>query len=228
MNDLRTALRLALSTSMSNRAIGKQLDIAYNTVRRYRAIAQDNDYALAELLGLSDDELFAKFNRRLTRDPQKRMPDWAYVHRELERKGVTRSLLWFEYKEEDPSTAYELSQFNRLYTDWAGKHALSMRQQYEPGERGWADFSGTKMYWVNPETGEPNEMEIFVAAVSGSGLLFATAVPSQKQEHWIQAHCEWYEFLGGVPKITVPDNLKSAVTKAGREPTLNPAYLAGC
>ena len=130
-----------------------------------------------------------------------------------------------EYKEEEPESAYELSRFNELYVEWAGGNSLSMRQQFEPGERGWVDFSGTRMHWIEPTTGESHDAEIFVASAGVSGLLFALAVPSQRQEHWIHAHCEWYAALGGVPKITVPDNLKSAVLKAGRDPILNPAYL---
>lgn len=166
-----------------------------------------------------------KFTKQGQRGQTKRIPDWHHIHRELQRKGVTRTLLWLEYKEEDPATAYELSRFNELYVEWAGKLPLSMRQQYDPGERGWVDFSGTTMTWLDPANGERHKAEIFVATAGVAGLLFAFAVPSQKQEHWIQAHCQWYEALGGVPKITVPDNLKSAVQKPGPDAVLNPAYL---
>ena len=225
MNDLRTAIRLALSTSLSNREIGRQLDVAYNTIRRYRQVAEANHYQLDALLELDDAALQAKFGKRSPSGAVKRLPDWAHVHRELQRKGVTRALLWLEYKEEDPATAYEMSRFNELYVEWAGRQALSMRQQYEPGERGFVDFSGTRMQWVDPATGETHIVEIFVATAGVAGLLFVMGVPSQKQEYWIHAHSEWYETLGGVPRITVPDNLKSAVLKAGRDAILNPAYL---
>lgn len=225
MNKLRTAIRLILMTSHGNREIGRQLDVAYNTIRRYRQILQEVPLQLEQLPGMTDADLHARFNKRASRHASKRVPDWAYIHRELQRKGVTRTLLWMEYKEEDPETAYELSRFNELYGEWAGKQALSMRQLYEPGERGWADFSGTKMQWIEPSTGESNDAEIFIASAGVSGLLFALAVPSQRQEHWVHAHCEWYEALGGVPRITVPDNLKAAVQKAGRDLVLNPAYL---
>lgn len=225
-NKLRTAIGLILGTGMGNREIGRELEIAYNTIRRYRRITEAEPLRPADLQAMSDTALLAKFKGNTARDPQRRLPDWQHIHRELQRKGVTRSLLWLEYKEEDPATAYELSRFNELYVEWAGKQALSMRQQHEPGERGWADFSGTRMDWVEPETGECHATEIFVSAVGVSGLLFAVAVPSQREEHWIHAHADWYDYLGGVPKITVPDNLKSGVIKAGREPTLNPAYLA--
>lgn len=226
MSKLRTAIGLILGTSLGNREIGRELEVAYNTIRRYRGIVEKDALRPEDLQAMSDTTLQVKFSGRTPRDPAKRVPDWQHIHRELQRKGVTRTLLWMEYKEEDPATAYELSRFNDLYLEWAGTQALSMKQQHEPGERGWADFSGTRMHWVEPETGECHPAEVFVSAVGVSGLLFAMAVPSQKQEHWIHAHAEWYEFLGGVPKITVPDNLKSGVITPGREPTLNPAYLA--
>lgn len=224
MDTLRTAIRLILNTSLGNREIGRQLDLAYNTVRRYRQIIDDRNFEPDTLQAMEDPVLQALFNKRVGKSVGKRMPDWAYVHRELQRKGVTRTLLWFEYNEEDPETAYGLSRFNELYAAWAGKQALSMRQQHEPGKRGWVDFSGTKMGWVDPATGEHHDAEIFVSAIGVSGLLFAYAVPSQRQEHWIHAHAEWYEALGGVPKITVCDNLKSGVIKPGRDLILNPTY----
>jgi transposase len=224
MDKLRTAIRLILGTSLGNREIGRQLETAYNTIRRYRQIISDRQLDQDTLQAMEDPALRTLFNKRIGKSAGNRLPDWAYIHRELQRKGVTRTLLWLEYTEEDPATAYGLSRFNELYLAWAGKQAMSMRQQHEPGERGWVDFSGTKMAWVDPSTGELHDVEIFVSAVGVSGLLFAYAVPSQRQEHWIYAHAEWYEALGGVPKITVSDNLKSAVLKPGSDHTLNPAY----
>jgi transposase len=224
-NKLVTALRLILMTSSSNRALGRQLEIAYNTIRRYRGILIADGTTLDDIEKASEMELEARFNKRGYRSSSKRMPDFSYIHREMGRKGVTRTLLWMEYKEEDPDTAYELSRFNELYVEWAGKNALTMRQQYEPGERGFTDYSGTTMCWVDPATGEMHEAQIFVATAGVSGLIYGVATPTQRTEDWIEAHCAWYEFLGGVPKITVSDNLKAAVLKAGREPDLNPAYV---
>lgn len=223
---LVTALRLILTTSASNRQIGRDVDLAYNTIRRYRMLLEQHALTLEDVEALDESARQALFNRRGATRGEKRTPDWSHIHRELQRKGVTRTLLWLEYRDEEPDTAYELSRFNDLYRAWAGAQALSMRQQYDAGERGWADFSGTPMWWVDPATGERNRAEIFVAATGVAGLLFATAIPSQRVEHWVEAHCRWFDFVGGVPRITVPDNLKSAVLRAGSEPVLNPSYLA--
>lgn len=222
---LVTALRLILLTDGGNREIGREVGLAHNTIRRYRQIIKEAGIDAAGMEAMPEGQLLALFNKRASTRAGKRIPDWAHIHRELQRKGVTRTLLWMEYKEENPETAYELSRFNELYVEWAGRHAVTMRQRYDPGERGFTDFSGTPIYWVDSSTGEPIRAELFVASAGVSGLLYGRAVPSQRVEHWVDAHCFWYSYLGGVPKITVPDNLKSAVSKCGREPVLNPAYL---
>ena len=45
---------------------------------------------------------------------QRPEPDWAGVHRELRRKGVTLDLLWQEYKAEHPE-GYQYSRFCQHY-----------------------------------------------------------------------------------------------------------------
>lgn len=46
-----------------------------------------------------------------------------------------------------------------------------------------------------------------------------------KTPNWIDAHVRTYEFFGGVPKVTIPDNTKTAVIKADRvDPVLNKSY----
>ena len=57
-----------------------------------------------------------------------------------------------------------------------------------------------------------------------SNYTFVWASKSQRIEDWIDAHIQSFEFFGGVTESIVPDNLKSAVTKPGRDPELNRTY----
>ncbi len=42
---------------------------------------------------------------------------------------------------------------------------------------------------------------------------------------WLGSHTRCFAFLGGVPEIVVPDNLRCAVSKSHRyEPDINPSY----
>jgi transposase len=64
---------------------------------------------------------------------------------------------------------------------------------------------------------------LFVAVLGASSYTYVDATRDQQLEAWIQAHIHALEFFGGVPTLTVPDNTRTAVTRACRyDPDLNP------
>jgi hypothetical protein len=66
---------------------------------------------------------------------------------------------------------------------------------------------------------------IFVAVLGASNYTYAEATESQELEHWIGSHIRAFEFLGGVPKLVIPDNTRTGVNRACRyEPDLNRTY----
>ncbi len=69
-------------------------------------------------------------------------------------------------------------------------------------------------------------VEVFVAILGASQLIYVEAVMSQKKHDFISASDNAIWYVGGAVEALVPDNLKSAVTKAHRyEPDLNPDYV---
>src|SRR5215471_14762287 len=65
----------------------------------------------------------------------------------------------------------------------------------------------------------------FVAVLGASNYTYAEATWSQGLEDWLGAHVRTFEFLGAVPKLVIPDNARTGVSRACRyEPDLNPAY----
>jgi transposase len=168
-----------------------------------------------------DSMLFALPPNEERRKP---MPCWKTVHKELSRKGVTLKLLWEEYRQTTPE-GFSYAQFLRHYRRWNGKLHVSMRQRHKAGEKLFVDFAGHTMDVVDPETGEVSTAQIFVATLGFSNLTFVRALSSQGLEDWIEAHNRALRFLGGVPEIVVPDNLKSGVKSPCRyEPEINPTY----
>jgi transposase len=112
-----------------------------------------------------------------------------------------------------------------LYQRWAETLDLSLRQEYRAGEKLFVDFAGKGIEVINPLTGEIKEAEIFVAVLGASNYTYAEALESQDIPSWIKAHIHAFEYFGGVARITIPDNLKSGVSKACRyEPDLSPTY----
>ena len=155
------------------------------------------------------------------------LPDWHYIDTEIRRPHVTRQLLWTEYKAQFGKHALGYSQFCRSYREWKKTRRLSMRQEHRAGEKLFIDFCGPTVPVVNPDTGEVRRVAIFVAVMGASNYTYVEACEGQDMMSWLNANSRCLTFLGGVPKLLIPDNLKSAVKKADRyEPVINESYQA--
>lgn len=101
-----------------------------------------------------------------------------------------------------------------------------MRQEHKAGEKLFLDFAGPKIPYIDLETNEVREASVFVAVLGASSYTFAFATADQSVPSWIHANRSALEFLGGVPEIEIPDNLKAAVTTPSRyEPKIHTMYL---
>lgn len=153
------------------------------------------------------------------------LPDWTRVREELARRDhhVTLMLLWTEYKAEHPD-GYQYSQFAELYRRFEKRLSVVLRQHHRPGEKAFVDFcDGIAL--TDPVTGEKIPTQLFVGALGASSYTFATATLSQELPAWLDCHVRMYAFYQGVSALTIPDNLRSGVSKADRyEAQLNPSY----
>lgn len=152
------------------------------------------------------------------------LPDFVRVHTELARKGVTRRLLWQEYRREHPN-GLSYSQFCDRFREWRGTQDVVLRQVHVPGEELYVDYAGLTMPITDRLTGEIAKAQIFVAALGHSSYTFAEATATQNVVDWLGSHVRAFEFFGAVPAAVIPDNLKSGVVRAHRyDPDVNPAY----
>lgn len=153
-------------------------------------------------------------------------PDFARIHQELKRPGVTRELLWEEYRAaHPPGRCYQYSPFCEHYRQWCQQLKRSMRQTHVAGEKCFLDYCGPTVPIVDRQTGEFKAAQIFVAVLGASNYTYACASWSQSLPDWIESNRRALEFFGGVPRVLIPDNLKSAVNRADRyEAQLNPVY----
>lgn len=227
MRKIREVLRLRWGGGLSLRQIAKSLGLGRSTVgdtlsRAQRAGLQWplpgdlGEAALEQLLYQDSTDSPAAEPR-----PQ---PEWSLLHRELRRKGVTRFLLWQEYRATHPG-GYEYSRFCELLQRFSRTLHPSMRQIHRAGEKTFVDYSGMRPEIVDPKTGEVTAVELFVGALGASGYTYAEATLSQDLSCWIGSHQRMFTFFGGCSAILVPDNLKSGVTRPCRyEPGINRTY----
>ena len=226
MRKIEEILRLKWEAKRSHREIAQSCAVSSSTVSDYlnRAQAAGLSWPLPEGLTGADleQQLFSAVGHATGRSiPQ---PDWQALHQELKRKSVTLSLLWVEYRQAHPD-GYGYSQFCQHYRTWAKRLKPSMRQTHRAGEKLFVDYAGQTVPVIDPQTGEIRPAQIFVAVLGASSYTYAEAHWAQDLPNWIGAHVRALAFLGGVPEVLVPDNLKAGVKSPHLyEPELNPSY----
>jgi transposase len=206
--------------------VAQSLSLGRATVSDYfrRADVEGLSWPLPD--GLSDADLEGRIFPRSAGDMNGAFPppDWAYLHRELRRKGVTLSLLWEEYRTVHPD-GYGYSRYCELYTRWEGKLSPVMRQRHPAGERLFVDYAGPTIDVVCPKTGEVRAAQLFVATLGASNYTYVEASWTQSLPDWISSHVRTFEFFGGIPAQVVCDSLKAGVTKACfYDPAINRTY----
>ena len=228
MTEYREILRLH-ALGLSRRNIAGSVSRSRDTVAEVllRAAHQALQWPLSP--ELTDAEL----HRILFPEKQKglgvaRIPDFERVHKELAKSGVTMTLLWDEYcKEcgESEEIPYQYSQFCRLYRKYANTSKATMHITRKPGERMETDWAGQTAFIQDSVTGDRTPAHIFVAVLPASQYAYVEAFVRMNLESWIDAHIHAFSFFGGVPRMVVPDNLKTGVTHPDwYDPTINKAY----
>ena len=131
-------------------------------------------------------------------------------------------VLWDEYRTEFTPNYYCYSQFCDYLHQYRRSSKPSMVLDHNPGDKLYIDYAGKKLSYIDNETGEIIDTQVFVACLAYSDYCFSMAVPSQKTDDFIMALQCCLKDLGGVPRTLVPDNLKAAIVKASKyEPTVN-------
>ncbi len=224
MRKIKEVLRLKAS-GLTNRQIAKSVNVARSTISEYLRRAEAAGISWPPPEGMDDaalERLLFPVEPLLNKDFV--VPDYAHVHTELRRKGVTLRLLWEEYLLDNPG-GYQYTQFCHYYRKFKGKLNLSMRQIHKAGEKMFVDFAGDTAGVVDRNTGEIRQAQIFIAVLGASNYTHAEAVWTQELANWTSCHIHAFEFFGGVTAITIPDNLLSGVNRPCRyEPEINPTY----
>jgi transposase len=222
MRQLRQTLRLHLESRLSLRECSRVLGIAKTTVGDIvrTARAAGVDWALAQTL--SDEELEARLYRpAAARASRRTEPDYAWIHQELKRPGVTLQLLWEEYQRSNP-LAYRYTAYCIHYRTWAASLKRSMRQTHPAGERLFVDYAGQTVPIVGADGGETRRAQIFVAVLGASNYTFACATATQTAADWVGSIIAALEFCGGIPRLVVPDQPRALIAKPDRyEPAVS-------
>ena len=228
MKKIREIMRLYELSKLSQRQISQALGMSRPVVSDYINKIKTLGLTFIDIENMPDETLLNLLQGNKTPENkrhEKLQNQFLHFTHELKRIGVTRQILWEEYIEENPG-GYSYSQFCYHFQVWQNMSEITMHIEHKAGDKLFVDFAGKKLVITDRETGETREVEVFVAILGASQLVYVEASMSQKKEEWIRLNENALRYIGGVPQAIVPDCLKSAVTKTDRyEPDINPEYL---
>ena len=225
MLQVRRVLQL-IDNGLSLRKIAKQLGISRNTVSQYASKASSSGKPIQELLSMSDEDIaLYVFNNVPPKNKDSKyeyfQSQLLYYQQELERTGVTRLLLWEEYRLQQPD-CYSYSQFCEHLSKYLLRFKAVMHFDHQPGVMLQVDFAGDKLSYVDPETGLIIECPVLVCTLPFSSYMYVEALSSCKQEEVVLALNRCMRYMGGVPQNIKSDNMKQWVIKPDRyEPSFN-------
>jgi transposase len=224
MRKIREVLRLKHEAGLSDRQIARSIGSSRSTVQECLRRVREAGIGWPLPAEVDEAALIARLYRQVVPLTSVITPDFAAVHAELGLRGVTRLLLWQEYRAANPE-GLQYTAFCNGYRRWRSTQELVFRAVHTPGDKLFVDYAGQTVPVVDRSTGEAREAQVFVAVLGASNYTYAEASWTQSSADWLGAHVRALEYFGGVPRAVVPDNLKSAVQRAlCYEPDLNPAY----
>lgn len=229
MTKYREIIRLT-GLGFSQRNIMASCGVAQKTVVKVQKRARELNLSWPLDESMTDTELQRlMFAKESLVSKNKRMPDYDYIHKELLRNGVSKKLLWTEYMEDCRANGDEplmYSQFCYHIQQDEQKRRATMHINRKPGEQVEVDWAGDPATIIDPDTGEILKVYIFVGVMTYSQYAYVEAFLDMKQKSWITAHVHMYEFFGGVARILVLDNCKTAVVHNGgwKDQQINETY----
>lgn len=240
MSKIKQVMRMMLQRDErgrrpSNRKIGETVGLYKGTVNDYVKRIEADSLSIEALLELDDPVLERRLCPGSAAYSDARFEHLShkmeFYHQEMQRPHMTLQQLYEEYKE-TTANPYSYSQFCYHYSQHKKATVaptVVMTETREGGREMMVDFAGDKLKVRDPKTGEDSAVELFVSTLPASDYPFAIAVPTQKTDDFIYANRLALEFYGGVPKIIITDNLKSAVIKADRyQPEPNRVFEDFC
>ena len=170
----------------SNSKIAQSLGKSRTTILKYLSVIEVSGIQTKELLKLSEEDLFDLFEVPNIIGSSNREPIHAdlhaffpYVEKELKRVGVTRHILWKEYKEKHPEGVM-YSRFCEHYSQWNKKSEGYMPTNHKAGEKLFIDYAGKKLHIIDRETGEIKPVEVFIATLGASQYTYIEASFTQR------------------------------------------------
>lgn len=219
MTQIRRIIQLR-AEGVSKLKISESVHLHRSTLDNYLSKIEATGKSFPELMNQSDEQLSAiVYNPLLQLKVDKRLEDlnkhMDYFKGELPRTGVTRKLLWEEYFAAYPD-GYGYTQFCEHFSRHLKSSSATMHLYHTPGDCLQVDFAGKQLHYVDMRTGEIHHCPVLVCTLPFSNYTYVEALSTARQEHLFSALNRCLEYLGGVPRNILSDNMKQYIGKNDR------------
>ena len=216
MTQIKRIIQLK-SEGLSKLKISGKLGIHRKTLDDYLFKLENTGKSYQDLIQYKEEDLSAiVYNTKNTHQPDHRLDDlqkqFDNFSQQLTAPGVTRRLLWEEYKIGRPD-GYSYTQFCEHFARYNKRNKATMHFDHRPGEYLQVDFAGKPLYIVDRETGEIIPCPVLICVFPFSNYPYIEALSSTKQEQLFCALNRCMEFFGGVPRNVLSDNMKQFIQK---------------
>lgn len=221
------------SQGVANKQIARAIKSSRTTVIKYLKLFEATGLSLEVLDSMPDEYLH---NLAQIQDEPVVVTDttrhaelldlFPAFEKQLSKVGATRINLWQDYKDQYPD-GYGYSQFCYHLQQWQQQSQAYMHQLHKAGDKLFVDFAGKKLPYIDPDTGELCQAEVFVAVLGASQKTYVQACRSQQLADYIDACQSALFYFHGAPRAIVTDNLRAGVSKSDKyEPLINENFAA--
>jgi|SRR5665647_3329434 len=217
-------LLLLVQRGLSIRAIARELEISGTTVMDYHKRMDASGKTPQELLIMEDallSEIMRPIKQQVTdiRLEKFNALKEGYLN-ELAGKRVTRIILFEEYQKLYPE-GYGYSKFCQLLSQENKLKKATLHNTYLPGDKMMFDFAGRKLTYVDPQSGELINTDVFIAVLPYSNFTYVEAISNATLPQVVSVLNRAIQYFGGTPACAKTDNMAQVVSKPSLyEPTI--------
>ncbi len=209
---------------VSQRSLARLSGLSRPTIKRIAERVSQCPEQFENIHALRDSELISRLKTASNPIVVKEKPDVPFLLSLMKKHGLDVKSAYGVFVRNAKGPVYSLSHVYDEVNRYQAQTSSTMLLHYHPGQVVFVDFAGKRPVITDAKTGTKKKAELFVGILGYSGLTYFCACHTQNQQDWIAVNKSMLDYFGGVPEYIVPDNLKAAVIKSGKEPKLNPLY----
>lgn len=226
MSKYKKILLTVAKGGMSQSEIAASLHVSKRDVSAAARVVREHALTLDQVSAMDatavDDTFFPREGRGP--DPAHLRPDLAgLVERKKRNRRLPIKLMWAEYCEQAAEAhllSYSYQAFCEMFAEGADRLGATRHFEHEPGAKCHIDWAGDVAHLTDRLTGSVTKVYVLVVVLPFSSRFWAEGFCDMRQASWQDGQAHAFDYLGGVPRMLVPDSCATAADRSAIYVTL--------